>query len=111
MAPLDVSSDYAVMDGLATVTYFVRTSESVYDAGRAVQFTLGRAANRDEILAAGALLSEVTTTWHMWVSTLGAVSPKVGDRIVDTLGFKWQVRKAEFNTLNTRWKLTAVKER
>lgn len=106
-----IGNDFQVVDGTSVATYLSRTSESGFAAGVTVNNTFGRAATKEDLLAAGAQLNQIGTVWHVWTSQLSGVVPKRSDVIIDPVGVRWSVIRVEQQTLQTRWKLTTIRER
>lgn len=107
----DPSGDYAVVDGLQTLSYAVKTGEGAFAAPVAVNYCLPRVPSKEDRDAAGAKVSEVVQVWHLWTVNLSGIVPKIDDRFTDPHGVVWLIRDAKSETLATRWRLTGVKAR
>jgi hypothetical protein len=104
-----VASDWKVVDGTEAVTYFSKTADGTFAAGVTIPNALRRNPSREQITAAG-LLGKTAVNFNVWQSQIGATVPKVNDRITDAAGFKWDVRRVEFQTFLSRYRLTCQRE-
>ena len=109
-ASLDYGDDYLVFDGIESVSYYARTSESPVTYGAAVVLAnaLREEEHKTESGPGGALLVQITTAWHVATAQLGAVVPKVGDRITDSDGRTYVVKDGieHSRRLTKMWRLS-----
>lgn len=107
---LDVTGDYAVVDGTETVTLFRRQRTGGFDAGLSVTSCLRRVATRLEIEQLGQV-AMVGMVWHLWATNTGSPPPKIGDVIEDADDVRWTVSAVDYAVLSSRYRLVCVMER
>lgn len=90
-----------VVDGLESVT--LRRRDGL--ATTAIQVARRvRTENREAEASAGQAL-QTDATWYLQLE--GAVTPQIGDTLVDQQGSHWTILAAEYSVLLARWKCTA----
>ena len=103
----DIADDFAdVFDGIELVTYQSRTP-----AGGSTPYTNIRAlkrATRGSVQGTSLQQTPDHARWHIDATSLTAVTPKRGDRIVSTTG-TWEVVSDSTVTLANRYEVETVK--
>lgn len=99
----DIQGDYAIFDGVETVTYTPPTGS----AANAVK-GLRRGMTRSDLTVFGSLGVQTNdAVWHLWTSTLSSNEPTAGGTITDASGVIWNVLGVYLGTLDTRWRCLA----
>ena len=105
----DIANDFALFDGLETVTLTPRNP-----TGAAVANVKGlRRVQRQANIAAspGEMPSEPTDlVWHLWTASLGGAVPKNGDTLTDSAGVVWTILELHKTTLGTRYRAVCRKQ-
>lgn len=60
--------------------------------------------------AASVGLVNENCSWILWTETLGGVTPKIGDEVVDAAGTVWQIQQCVAVTFATRWRCLCSKK-
>lgn len=89
---LDLANDWAMIDDLVSVTYFVKTGEGAYATGATVNNACRRAVTTNDVIVDPALLQKDSTILHVWKNQLSGIVPKLGDYWVDSGSVKWVVK-------------------
>jgi hypothetical protein len=114
MPASDYASSYQTVDGLETVTYYQRATESTFNPPGGTLFTHAkrRAPSKVETMGpAGALLAGITLIWHLWTVDLGAIVPKAGDVIQDASTNRWTLVEVEVGCMAQRYRCKTYRER
>jgi hypothetical protein len=108
----NVGGDFAVVDGLESVTYYRRTGTSAFDSGTLCPHALRRVLGKETFAGAdGAPLRRTRLRWHIWSADLQAgAAPKVGDVIQDAANVRYTVQHADTTTFASRFAFEAVQE-
>lgn len=78
---LDLSNDWKLIDSPVTVSYSVKTSEGVFAAPVSVPYCQRNAITKADLKQHPALLEKDASVFHLWTAKLGAVVPKLGDKL------------------------------
>lgn len=114
MAGVDFSTAWQTVEGLETVTYFQKATETTFSppGGTVMTHAKRRApTKKDDLGPAGALLAGVELVWHLWVIDLGSIVPKVADVILDSTATRWTVIEVEIQNQTKRYRLKTYRER
>lgn len=98
---LDISGDWDVVDNLVTVSYQSKTAEGTWAGGVSIPDVLKRVTRK----TVNGMLNVQVVTFHLWADLLGAVVPKVNDKLTSG-GKVWVVKEVNMESLDTRYKLT-----
>lgn len=112
---LDPSDDITnVADGLETVT-LLRRGSTTGTAGTVISYALRRAMSAAEAamvtrgdvhknnVPSGGHHTAAAVVWHLPVAEL-AISPRLGDMILDGQGQRWTILIVKYTTLGARWR-------
>lgn len=101
---LSLSDDFDVFDNLADVSFYSRTSGDTF--GTAITCSaLKRAVDGRFDNLKDARVANATVVFHLKASDLGGTRPKATDKLTDAESDRWLVVAAEYQTLQSRWRL------
>lgn len=100
----DIQNDYLLFDGVEDVAYGERNPTVANVTGvKALRRPMTTKANRG-----AAILEPTGCVFHVWVSTLGGKTIRIGDVLVAGDG-EWRVQIVNYECLNTRYRCVCIK--
>lgn len=110
----DPSGDYAIFDGIETVTLTSRTTNAAGTTSTSTTSIAG--AFREAVTAANAFfigagfgVSDDATIFHLPADEMAGAVPKRADTITDSAGVVWTIQNLDYNTLITNWRCGCTK--
>lgn len=91
MPSLNLANDWAVVDDLQTVTWYVKVSEGQFNSAVSVGCAYWEELNQMDYLKNPDLLNRQSRALHVWTNQLSGVVPKLSDKVVDVLGQTWYI--------------------
>jgi hypothetical protein len=106
----DIANDWNVIDGVEEVTITPDTPAATAVTGvKALQRQLTR---QDVFFGAPAGVSPSDTVFHVWASTLGAVTTiNPEDKLTQAGPIVWRIISAQYSPITGRWRCICRKQR
>lgn len=96
---------FFIGQGLQTLTYSIRTSDTAWGTPFTIPNCLRREATKEVSDVLEVDLSRKTVFFEIWVANCPAnFVPQRGDLILDNFGDSWIVSEVDDCTLQTRWR-------
>lgn len=99
-APLNLDSDWALIDGFEPVTLFRRQPDDTFDAGTSIPHGV-LTDIRKEASADNPRLIRRRATWLLCPAEAGATYPVMWDAIQQASGTRWQVQTVTVHPLQS----------
>lgn len=108
---LDLSRDYLLIDDPISITYSVKTAESVWADPVTIAFVQRQALTSLDFQKNPAMLQKVAAVFQLWKANLLGITPKIGDKLGD--GQNWVVETVEYCDRDAngvqRFRLTCIR--